>query len=79
MVTFLASSGSPECGWGAGGYATAEKMNAPRMLAHSAPLKGAYGPVQEGRCKATWKGNSKLPWRKAGPPNHLDDKVDSDQ
>ena len=25
------------------------------------------------------KGNSKLPWRKAGPPNHLDDKVDSDQ
>ena len=23
--------------------------------------------------------NSKLPWRKAGPPNHLDDKVDSDQ
>ena len=25
------------------------------------------------------KGNSKLPWRKAGPPNHHDDKVDSDQ
>ena len=22
---------------------------------------------------------SKLPWREAGPPNHLDDKVDSDQ
>jgi len=21
----------------------------------------------------------KLPWREAGPPNHLDDKVDSDQ
>jgi len=25
------------------------------------------------------KGNSKLAWRKAGPPNHLDDKVVSDQ
>ena len=25
------------------------------------------------------KGNSKLPWREAGPPNHHDDKVDSDQ
>ena len=25
------------------------------------------------------KGNSKLPWREAGPPNHLDDKVDSDR
>ena len=24
------------------------------------------------------KGNSKLPWREAGPPNHRDDKVDSD-
>ena len=33
----------------------------------------------EGRCKDTWKGESKLPWREAGPPNHLDDKVDSDQ
>ena len=25
------------------------------------------------------KGNSKLPWREAGPLNHLDDIVDSDQ
>ena len=25
------------------------------------------------------KGNSKLPWREAGPPNHLDDTMDSDQ
>jgi len=33
----------------------------------------------EGRCKATWKREFKLPWRKAGPPNHHDDKVDSDQ
>jgi len=25
------------------------------------------------------KGEFKLPWREAGPPNHHDDKVDSDQ
>jgi len=31
------------------------------------------------RCKATWKREFKLPWRKAGPPNHLDGKVNSDQ
>ena len=37
------------------------------------------GRVQEGRCKATWKREFKLPWRAAGPPNHPDDKVDSDQ
>ena len=33
----------------------------------------------EGRCKATWKREFKLPWREAVPPNHHDDKVDSDQ
>ena len=27
----------------------------------------------------TWKGEFKLPWREAGPPNHHDDQVDSDQ
>ena len=32
-----------------------------------------------GRCKATWNMEFKLPWREAGPPNHHDDKVDSDQ
>jgi len=31
--------------------------------------------LEDGRCK----GNSKIPWREAGPPNRLDDKVDSDQ
>jgi len=25
-----------------------------------------------------WEREFKLPWREAGPPNHLDDKVDSD-
>ena len=34
---------------------------------------------QEGICKATWKRDSKLSWREAGPPNHLDDQVDLDQ
>ena len=33
----------------------------------------------QGRCKATWKREFKLPWREAGPPNHLNDKVDSGQ
>ena len=37
------------------------------------------GPTPTGRCKATWKRRFKLPWREAGPPNHHDDKVDSDQ
>ena len=26
-----------------------------------------------------WKREFKFPWREAGPPNHLKDKVDSDQ
>jgi len=33
----------------------------------------------EGRSKATWQREFKLPLREAGPPNHHDDKVDSDQ
>ena len=32
----------------------------------------------DGRYKATWKKKLKPPWREAGPPNHVDDKVDSD-
>ena len=31
------------------------------------------------RCKATSKREFKIPWREAGPPNHHDDKADSDQ
>ena len=38
-----------------------------------------YVFLYEGRCKATWKKEFKLPWREAGPRNHHDDKVDSDQ
>jgi len=30
-------------------------------------------PGLEGRYKATWKREFKLPWREAGPPKHLDD------
>ena len=35
--------------------------------------------TQEGRCWATRKREFKLPWRKASPPNHRDDEVDSVQ
>ena len=36
-------------------------------------------PDLRGRgCKATWKMESELPWREAGPPNHHDDTVVSD-
>jgi len=35
--------------------------------------------MEEGICKATWKREYKLPWREAGPPNHHDDKMVSDQ
>ena len=42
------------------------------------PLLGQQDNYLEqiGRCKATWKGEFK---HEAGPPNHRDDKVDSDQ
>ena len=33
----------------------------------------------EGRCKATWKREFKLPWREPGLLNHHDNIVDSDQ
>ena len=41
--------------------------------------KGKDRQAEEGRCRATWERELKLPWREAGPPNYLDDKVDSDQ
>ena len=31
------------------------------------------------RCKAAWQRRFKLPWREAGPSNHLDKEVDSVQ
>ena len=42
-------------------------------------IVGFCGWQMEGRCKATWEREFNLEWREAGPPNHLDDKVDSDQ
>ena len=44
----------------------------------SADLRNDYD-AQEGRYKVIWEREFKLPWREAGPPNYLDDKVDSDQ
>ena len=44
-----------------------------RVDCHASSLR------EQGRCKATWKMEFKHPWREAGPPNHHDDKVDSDQ
>jgi len=35
--------------------------------------------LRRGRKADTWKLEFKFPWREAGPPNHLDDKVHSDQ
>ena len=42
-------------------------------------VAGGVDAAYEGRCKATRKREFKLSWREAGPPNHLDDKVDSGQ
>ena len=39
----------------------------------------ASSEALEGRCKATWKREFKLPWCEAGPPNYHDDTVGSDQ
>jgi hypothetical protein len=35
--------------------------------------------LYEGRYEATWKREFNLPWSEVVPPNHLDDKVDSDR
>ena len=37
------------------------------------------GNTKEGKCKATWKREFKLPWCEASAPHHHDEKVDSDQ
>jgi len=50
--------------------------------AHASPNALPTSPIrylEEGRCKATWKSEFKLPWREAGPFNHHDDRVDLDQ
>ena len=42
-------------------------------------MNGLGGGDYAGRYQATWKREFKRPWREAGPPNHLDHTVDSDQ
>ena len=53
----------------------------PRALNIRSPADSTlvYATFYEGKCKATWEKEFKLPWREACPPNHRDDKVDSDQ
>ena len=63
---------------------TAARMNQPQPI--SRPFLRSvdcmrwprHPPPEEGRCKATWKMEFKLSWRKAGPFNHHDYKADSD-
>ena len=49
------------------------------MCYDPAPPPPRSEPRSSTRYKATWKREFKLPWREAGPPNHLDDVVDADQ
>ena len=59
-------------------HTVGDAVDRPSALGRARP--GPPGRLlEEGRCKATWKTEFKLPWHKAGPPNHHDDKVDSDQ
>jgi len=39
----------------------------------------AFTPTSSSLRASSWSATSGLPWREAGPPNHHDDKVDSDQ
>jgi len=43
------------------------------------PASFSPPPARKVECKATWQREFKLPWCQAGPPNHHDDKVVSDQ
>ena len=45
-----------------------DRLDAPRGVARR--LIPHHVPAQEGRCKATWKREFKLPWREAGSPNY---------
>ena len=74
--------GCSSCGWE--GAATV-----PRWPGHFLPTwwltprntgtSPTIGAMSGTSFRITWKKNFKLPWREAGPPNHHDDKVDSDQ
>ena len=49
------------------------------QTSYKPPLGNAIEKSSSDRCKATWKTEFKLPWREAGPCNHHDGDVDSDQ
>ena len=74
--------------WGNGGETVGRRTGAVGVasrnpggvdLKHNFPVIQDVHLREEGSCKATWKKKFKLPWREAGPPDHHDDKVDSDQ
>jgi len=51
----------------------------PREPFGTAYTAAMYAPSPAGKVdKANWKREFKLPWREAGPPNYLSDRVDSD-
>jgi len=56
-----------------------EMSNSATAESTNDPLAREVICVRRGGGKATWKREFKPPWREAGPPNHHDDKVDSDQ
>jgi hypothetical protein len=64
---------SPERSWCPCSVFLVQNVNG--VLAQNAPVHG----MSEGRCKATSKKIFELPRREAGPPDHHDDEVDSDQ
>ena len=51
----------------------------PRPLNPNLSTPTSHTRTRKLSIKATWKRELKLPWREAGPPNHHNDKVDSDQ
>ena len=71
---------------GSGGRALLHHGHRPRAppLAPPPPPRcasdgGARALFRAGRCSPDVGQVGQLPWREAGPPNHHDDKVDSDQ
>jgi len=49
------------------------------VVSNAVSVAGRFGTIGCSVHCFTWKREFKLPWREAGPPNHHDDTVDSDQ
>jgi len=60
------------------GYLGALLEHAERLVRERPPEVPA-GERGSSLLQTYWKREFKLPWREAGPPNHHDDTVDSDQ